>query len=573
MVALENNSLMRYYILAVIIAFALLGCTSSKNTYRSIKKNDKLMSDLSFYEGLRQYYQGAGANAVALLDRSIALNKENDAAYYLLSQIYGAANKSNLALKNAELAFKYDSTNKDYGLNYAQILQRLNRLDSALTVYNRVLGLDSTDSDVLLNMSLIYGYKGDINTSVKLFDDFSSKIGNKEVVLSSKQKLFLQLNQVDSAIVVGNKLVELFPDEPRYFALMGELYGSKGNDSLAIYYNKKALELVPNYPLAQIGLSDAYRREAKYDDYFRVLNDIFKNDDIQNRDKVSYFNQFLENKQFYQVFYPNIDTLINNFISTYPKDTSLYPIYTEHLTRLGKLKELNEFLREKIDVGSKDTSLLYKFIELNFYLKNYDTTVAYAHKAISFYPQQVKFYLYEAYSHFQLKQYDSTIIVLKKALPLAAKDSMKVDILSMIGDSYHSLGNTEHAFSYYDAALKINPSNIQVLNNYSYYLSLLDKNLSKALKMINVVIDKEPNNGTYLDTKAWILYKLGRYSEAKDVMRKALIFGGNESDTILEHYGDILFKLNDIDSANMYWRMAYDKGNRSDDLLKKLNLK
>lgn len=563
---------MRYTLFIAAIIVSIAACTSTKNSYRSIRNNGKLMSDLNYYEGLKQYYGGAAGNAVALLTKSISLNKENDAAYYMLSQVYAAQSKRELALKNAELAFKHDSTNKDYGLNYAQILQRSNKLDSALAIYSKLVELDSTDTDLLLNMSLIYGYKGNLKKSIQLFDEFSAKFGNSELILANKQKLYLQLNQVDSALSIGQRLVELYPDDPRHFTILGEIYGSMGNDSLAILYNKKALELVPNFPLAQIGLSDAYRREAKYPDYFRVLNAIFRNDDVLNKDKVNYFNQFLENKQFYQVFYPNIDTLINNFISTYPKDTSIYPIYAEHLTKMGKLNELNNFLQIKIDSGSKDTTLYYRFIELNFYFKRFDTTKVYSKRAIAIYPNLVKMYLYNSYSHFQLKEYDSTIAVLKTALPYAKTDSMKVDMLSMIGDSYHSMGKLETAFEYYDQALKINPKNIQVLNNYSYYLSLTDKNLSKALKMINVVLEKDPNNGTYLDTKAWILYKQEKYEEAKEVMRKALIYGGNDSSTILEHYGDILDKLNDKDSASMYWRMAYDKGNRSKELLKKLNL-
>lgn len=563
---------MRYTLFIAAIIVSIAACTSTKSSYRSIRNNGKLMSDLNYYEGLKQYYGGAAGNAVALFTKSISLNKENDAAYYMLSQVYAAQNKRDLALKNAELAFKHDSTNKDYGLNYAQILQRSNKLDSALAIYSKLVELDSTDTDLLLNMSLIYGYKGNLKKSIQLFDEFSAKFGNSELILANKQKLYLQLNQVDSALSIGQRLVELYPDDPRHFTILGEIYGSMGNDSLAILYNKKALELVPNFPLAQIGLSDAYRREAKYPDYFRVLNAIFRNDDVLNKDKVNYFNQFLENKQFYQVFYPNIDTLINNFISTYPKDTSIYPIYAEHLTKMGKLNELNNFLQVKIDSGSKDTTLYYRFIELNFYFKRFDTTKVYSKRAIAIYPNLVKMYLYNSYSHFQLKEYDSTIAVLKTALPYAKTDSMKVDMLSMIGDSYHSMGKLETAFEYYDQALKINPKNIQVLNNYSYYLSLTDKNLSKALKMINVVLEKDPNNGTYLDTKAWILYKQEKYEEAKEVMRKALIYGGNDSSTILEHYGDILDKLNDKDSASMYWRMAYDKGNRSKELLKKLNL-
>ena len=531
------------------------------------------MSDMNYYEGLKQYYSGADVNAIALLNKSISLNRANDAAYYILSKIYQVRRDTANALKNAELAYRYDSMNKEYGINYAQILQRTNQLDSALSIYKQLVRKDSTDTDLLLSMSLLYGIKGDIAKSIKLYDEFSSKYGNNEMVLTNKQKLYLQLNQLDSAISIGTRLIELYPDDPSHFSLLGEIYGSKGNDTLAIYYNKKALEIMPTYPLAQIGLSDAYRRSAQYPQYFKVLNDIFRNDDVLNRDKVSYFRQFLENKPFYQVFYPNIDTLINNFVSTYPNDTSIYDIYADHLTKLGKLNELNSFLKEKIDGGSKDTSLFSKFIELNFYLKRYDTTSTYASRAINLFPKMYKMYLYKAYSLFQNKAYDSTILLLKKAYPLATSDSLKVDLLSMIGDSYHSLGNSDESFRYYEEALKINPNSIGVLNNYSYYLSLIGKNLPKALKMINIVLEKEPKNNTYLDTKAWILYQLGNYDDAKQVMRQALIYGGNESDTILEHYGDILYKLKDIDSAKMYWQMSYNKGNRSEDLLKKLNLK
>ncbi len=564
---------MRQILLMLAVGFVLTGCSSSSMQMTKFSRNSKLMSDVNYYEGLKQYYGGSVDNAIKLLNKSVVLNKKNDAAYYILSQIYQAKNQKLAALKNAELAFTYSPDNKEYGLNFAQNLQRLNRLDSSLTVYNKLVALDSTDTDILLNMALIYGVKGDISRSIKLYDEFSGKYGNNEMMLANKQKLYLQLNQVDSAISIGTKLVELYPDDPRHLTVLAEIYASKGNDSLAIDYNLKALELEPRFPLAQIGLSDAYRREARYTDYFRVLYQIFKNDDIKNIDKVNYFNQFLENKQFYKVFYPNIDTLISNFVATYPKDTSIYSIYADHMAKMGKLVELNEFLRDKIDAGSKDTSLFIKYVELNLYTKRYDTTITYSSLAISIYPTMVKMYMYKAFALFQRKDFDSTIAVLKSALPLVKADSTKIDILSMIGDSYHSLNKNEEAFSYYDQALTLNPTNITVLNNYSYYLSLVNKNLKKALKMINVVVEKEPNNNTYLDTKAWILYKLGNYEEAKTIMRQSLVYGGNESDTILEHYGDILEKLNDIETAKIYWQMSYDKGNRSEELFKKLNLK
>ncbi len=47
--------------------------------------------------------------------------------------------------------------------------------------------------------------------------------------------------------------------------------------------------------------------------------------------------------------------------------------------------------------------------------------------------------------------------------------------------------------------------NVMALNNYAYYLSEQGKDLHKAESMSYKTIKAEPNNGTYLDTYAWIL--------------------------------------------------------------------
>jgi Tfp pilus assembly protein PilF len=70
--------------------------------------------------------------------------------------------------------------------------------------------------------------------------------------------------------------------------------------------------------------------------------------------------------------------------------------------------------------------------------------------------------------------------------------------------------------------LKYNPDNIPVLNNYAYYLSLEQTDLDKAEEMSYRTIKAEPNNATYLDTYAWILFQLGQYNDALFYIRQAI---------------------------------------------------
>ena len=58
--------------------------------------------------------------------------------------------------------------------------------------------------------------------------------------------------------------------------------------------------------------------------------------------------------------------------------------------------------------------------------------------------------------------------------------------------------------------------------------------------MSTKLIKNNPNNPTFLDTHAWVLYNMEDYKEAKKFLELAL--EGDASGTIIEHYGDVLFK-------------------------------
>lgn len=109
-------------------------------------------------------------------------------------------------------------------------------------------------------------------------------------------------------------------------------------------------------------------------------------------------------------------------------------------------------------------------------------------------------------------------------------------------------------------ALKYNPDNVLVLNNWAYFLSLEGKQLEQALKMAERVTELTDRNPTYMDTQAWILFKLGRLEEARQLMRQAVALDGQKSRELLLHYGDILHALGEQFMAETYWKKALDKG-------------
>ena len=149
-------------------------------------------------------------------------------------------------------------------------------------------------------------------------------------------------------------------------------------------------------------------------------------------------------------------------------------------------------------------------------------------------------------------------------------DKLFLEFYSSLAASYHATKQYNLSDSLYEKVLEIDPENVIVLNNYSYYLSLRKVNLDKAKEMSFKCNNIEIDNGTYQDTYAWVLYQRKEFKEAKKWMLKSLNNGSDKSAVVVEHYGDILYQLGEIKEAIIQWKMAKRLGEGSKLLDKKI---
>ena len=107
------------------------------------------------------------------------------------------------------------------------------------------------------------------------------------------------------------------------------------------------------------------------------------------------------------------------------------------------------------------------------------------------------------------------------------------------------------------------------LNNYAYYLSLRNEQLDKAEEMSYRTIRLQPDNKTYLDTYAWILFMKERYVEAQryidrvcppDSADSVLLGDESLSGAVLEHAGDIAAMNGNMEQALRFWLLAEQAG-------------
>jgi tetratricopeptide (TPR) repeat protein len=126
----------------------------------------------------------------------------------------------------------------------------------------------------------------------------------------------------------------------------------------------------------------------------------------------------------------------------------------------------------------------------------------------------------------------------------------------LYAEAYYRLEDYTASDSLFESLIAEDPENDIVLNNYSYYLAERGENLVKAREWSAQTIRNNPENATFLDTYAWILYKLEEYEEAEKYIMNALEKGGKNDPDVNEHAGDIQKALESYEVAKSYYLKA-----------------
>ena len=174
-----------------------------------------------------------------------------------------------------------------------------------------------------------------------------------------------------------------------------------------------------------------------------------------------------------------------------------------------------------------------------------------------FWLQKIHFYLLK-----DLKRYESAFAVAEKIFewpdPGQRITRMTVSLVTNIVPVYLKLGKPNLLDKRIAQAKKYLPGNMSLLNSLAYQFAVYDHDLDRAEKWIQEVYEKDEINSAYADTYAWVLYKKGRYKEAKVHIDKALKLEDENSSEIFLHAGDIYSKLGYRKEAEKLWQKALE---------------
>jgi tetratricopeptide (TPR) repeat protein len=203
-------------------------------------------------------------------------------------------------------------------------------------------------------------------------------------------------------------------------------------------------------------------------------------------------------------------------------------------------------------------------------LGEYVSLESHSNESMDLFPNQSLPYFFNGISNMTLKNYTKAIQSLNDGLEFVIENNpLLTQFYSNLGEAYNYSKAYEKSDKAFEDALKVEPDNSSILNNYAYYLSLRKDKLEKAEKFSRRSNELSPNNRSYIDTYGWILYQLGKYKDAEIWLAKASNMG-NKNAVIVEHYGDVLYKLDKKEEALSKWKEAQIAGQGTEFLEKKI---
>jgi tetratricopeptide (TPR) repeat protein len=560
---LQYRNAMRKFVLLVLPVILMTSCGYRAQVFAE-------ETEVLFHEGMKWFYLGDVAAAEGYFKRVVARDKNNDAAFYHLSQIAAYNNQWELAEKHLQKALRLQPDNYWYRLEQAKMLVAAGSYEKAQLLYESLWKDYPTKTELLYERIGLFMNNHQNSRSLDLLDTLEERSGVTESSILLRFNLMAEDNKEQAETMLRDWSRE--EPSPRVLSILGDIEASEGRiDSAGVYYNR-TLEMDPSFMPAVFGLAETYRMKRQFDLFFENINVFLAYPDIEPRMKTDYLEQIIESRGFVATFQPQVDTLFLSTRSAHPTDSTLAQMYAAYLIRTQRPEQAIEVVKENTNQYPEDYHVWYHTLTVIYYLKEWPLLCEYAARSLEAFPDNVDFSSLYGLALWQTGQTDMAVERFERILGLLKKDDTnnRVQTLSLLGDLYHEIGDSRQAYKMYEQVLQLDKENLPVLNNFAYYLSLEERDLERALAMSKVTVDTEPNNATYLDTYGWILHKLGRTAEAKTIFRQALAYGGKESAVILVHYGDVLHALNEPLMAVVYWQQAYDL-EPSEDLLQKIN--
>lgn len=557
----------------LILMLAGISCAKRPTTTASKSANSPVLSEVQRSQVQFYFFEGTAAKSIGQWDkaeqgfmRALSIDPTNATCAYEAARMALQSGDARRALEHGRKAVALNPLNPWFLKLLAQLEQNnaLNQEAIKTLKYLTTLGEEHA-LEAWENMGMIHLQLQEYTKALQCYQEIEKIVGPQAEILEQKKSLYVLMNRKELAVKEMQRLIGLYPDELTYKLSLVQMHSEWGQYAQALSLIEEALKGNDpgNLPRLYLAASELLYALGKQEDAEKRFIDALETKGLGSEELLQGMFRMLERQGENQA---SREAWLRRALEAYPQVSLLYALLGESLMKQNRGQDAAEQYRMALSVPSVSVQYViwqqYQSCLLDLQLM--DSLEAVSRRAMELYPSQGANYFFLGIALQRNRKEDEAATTLRSGLTyIADQPELEAQFHIMLGDIEHRRANHAESDRCYGKALRLQPDNSLVLNNFAYYLSLRQENLDSALAMSMRATLEEPSNASYQDTYAWVLYQMGRYEQALAPIQKALQISPTDNATLLEHYGDILFRLNRTEEAKTQWLKASesDPGN------------
>lgn len=537
------------------------------------KRPDNNDYQYALIEAVKQKNLGNLTEAVKLYNLVIKEKPDCTVAYYELGSIFLATNQLELARKNLQSAYEQDPGNEWYTNAYLNSLGAMEEYELAVDILKQQLKQYPDDPEWAFRLAGTYFAMEKGSKALRLLDKIEKERGFSEKVTLMKASIYESEEKYDSALEEVEKVMSLFPEAVQFRVVAAELCLKSGKEEEAATYYQEILEEDSLNIFALTNLTDYYRQKGDFRNSYKYLAKSFASKQIDVNRKKAILSYYLSDEDQVSAYSRELSNVIEVLAETHPEESDISLMAADFYIQTQDYNRAYHHLKNYLKLQKGTYNIYMQTIMLANAAGLSDELLDICEKALQEYPDSTDIRFFRGIALYQSGKYEDLIANFRG---IKADDFSNPDYASqvamLIAEAYYRTGNFEKSDSIFESLIREEPDNYIVLNNYSYYLAERGDKLDQAKAWSYMVVTKNPDNATYLDTYAWVLYKLRSFEEAERYILFALDKGGENDPEVNEHAGDIQLALGSYHIARSYYMKAIILGGDKTKLEEKIEL-
>lgn len=503
-------------------------------------------------------------------------NRAHD--FFVQARDYERRGMDEMALRLYELAYEYDSESKflrkvllgryTRSENYAKALillkgdREISDLDNEekrllVSIYLKMgemakaaevmeLIEEKTEEEIY-SLGLVYESTGQKQKAYRQFQKYfsdnpkSAGIGVKLVQFNIAEKRFAEAESL--CTILQNS----FPQNPEVLSVTGTLKYLTRDTAAALDLYEEALSIDSLNEEALRSMAHIHIVREQYPEAISIYRKL-----VAQEENGAVYRRGLAFLLFHDEEFEEAEKILNELVEEKPQDSELRYYRALVYSQTDSINQASLDFEKALESDSLNEDVWREYTYLYIKEKEPEKVIQIVDRYKDVFPESETAWRFRGYALNMQKKYEEAVVALKRAVRI---DSTDYYAWFELGSALERKKNFEDAADAFRTVLSLRPGDAAASNYLGYMWAEQGVRLDSAKQLIENALEKEPSNGAYLDSYAWVLYQMGDYEEAHEYMKKALS-QMDEDPTLFSHMGDILFELKQYSSAVEAYRKS-----------------